>query len=72
MITFYMEARPHMKGALVELRIYQGSHAGEKLSLGEGQVFDRAQWEAFRPLLVAGIKNSRVPTELHDGTRKEK
>lgn len=71
MLTFYLEARPHMNGGLVEFTIYQGSHAGTKRRLGEPTYFERVEWEAFRTLIIAGIKNSRIPTELHDGTRRK-
>ena len=72
MLTFYLEARPHMNGRLVEFTIYRGSHAGEKSPLGQPTIFERAEWETFRTLIIADIKNSRIPTELHDGTRREK
>lgn len=70
MITFYLEAKPGNQGRIVELRFYNGTHAGAKQRLGS-VVFNRLEWEAFRPLLVAGMRLVRVPIELMDGTRRE-
>ena len=69
MTTFYLEAIPMMNGQLVELRAFIGSQHQHGHSIGSW-TFERAEWELFRVLLIAGINNSHIPTQLLDQTRR--
>lgn len=70
MITWYILAEPVMNDRVVRVQIYRGSRPGDKIPMGDPQYFQHDEWESFRMLLVAGIHNSRIPTELQDRTRR--
>ena len=68
MITFFIHAKPMMNGKVVELTVYEGTYKGDKVPMGSVS-FEAPQWELFRELLIAGMRSTRVPVEMMDGTR---
>lgn len=70
MISFYLQAVPMMNGQIVELRAFTGTKKNRGAPMGSWTL-QREEWELMRVLLIAGIKNSRIPTELLDQTRRK-
>lgn len=72
MISFYLKARPHMGGQLVELEVWRGRHeASDNTRLGSVN-FTVDEWRAFRPFVIGGLRvagYARVPIEFMDGLR---
>lgn len=72
MIGFYLHAVLMNNGQTVELRVGTGSQASHE---PRGAItFQRDEWEAFRVLIVAGMRAcgyARIPIEFMDQTRKD-
>ena len=75
MSGFYLHARPTDQGRRVRLHVHTQTAGGdpdEQLGTVE---FAVDQWEAFRVMLVGGIRVAgfaRIPISLNDGTRRRK
>lgn len=72
MIGFYLHAVLQGGGKIVELRVGVGSQAKHQM---RGSVtFQRDEWEAFRTLIIAGMRAAgyaHIPIEFMDQTRQE-
>jgi hypothetical protein len=71
-IGFYLHAALMDQGTIVELRVGIGSRANHRM---RGAItFSRDEWEAFRPIVVHGMRAAsflRTPVEFMDQTRNK-
>ena len=73
MIGFYIEAITMDLTRHVELRVHRGTRTRREATLGS-LAFDSDEWEAFRPIIVGGMRAAsylRIPVEFMDQTRKK-